>query len=199
VEGCCGIAARAGCWCWGLRGRDCGDRLLDPGGELVDLAAEGVDLVQQHPRQLCMMVVEAAGEGLHQGGVLDAQPPSGQPGQHLGVALASDQRLQHGPAGDAEDVGGHRPKLDQGVLQQLLQPLLVAGALLGQVGAQPGVVPQPADLGGGTNEGRSMPRSFSLHNHTASSLSVLGRPGRCLTWWALTSHTRSPRPSSTCQ
>src|SRR5215213_4701338 len=78
VEGCCGIAAGAGCWCWGLRGRDCGDRLLDPGGELVDLAAQGVDLVQQHPRQLCMMVVEAAGEGLHQRGVLDPEPSSGQ-------------------------------------------------------------------------------------------------------------------------
>jgi hypothetical protein len=137
----------------GLRGRDCGDRLLDPGGELVDLAAQGVDLVQQHPRQLCMMVVEAAGEGLHQRGVLDAEPSSGQLGQHLGVALPGDQRLQHGPARDAEDVGGHRPKLDQGVLQQLLQPLLVAGAVGGQVGTQPGVVPQPADLGGRDERG----------------------------------------------
>jgi hypothetical protein len=78
--------------------------------------------------------------------VLDAQPATGQLGQRLGVALPGDQRLQHGPPGDAEDVGGHRPKLDQGVLQQLLQPLLVAGALGGQVSAQPGVVPQPADL-----------------------------------------------------
>jgi hypothetical protein len=96
-------------------GGDRRNRLLDQHGELVDLAAEGVDLVQQHPRQLCVMIVEAAGEGLHQGGVLDAEPSSGQLGQHLRIALAGDQRLQHGPARDAEDVGGHRGKLDQGV------------------------------------------------------------------------------------
>jgi hypothetical protein len=35
----------------------------------------------------------------------------------------------------------------------LLQPLLVAGAIAGQVGAQPGVVPQPADLGGRDERG----------------------------------------------
>ena len=49
---------------------------------------------------------------------------------------------------------------------------------------------------GGMNEGRSMPRSFSLASHTASSLSVFGRPGTCLTDWALTSQTFSPRASS---
>jgi hypothetical protein len=70
VGGCCGAAARAGCW--GLRGGDRGDRLLDQRGELIDLAAQRVDLVQQHPRQRCVVVVEAAGEGLHQRGVLDA-------------------------------------------------------------------------------------------------------------------------------
>jgi hypothetical protein len=55
-----------------LRGRDRRDRLLNVAGELVDVAAQRVDLVQQHPRQLGVMVVEAAGEGLHQPGVLDA-------------------------------------------------------------------------------------------------------------------------------
>jgi hypothetical protein len=79
--------------------------------------------------------------------VLDAQPAPRELGQHPGVPLPGDQRLQHRPARDAEDVGGHRGQLDQGVLQQLLQPLLVPGALLGQVSAQPGVVPQPADRG----------------------------------------------------
>src|SRR5215212_7621833 len=82
----------AGCW---LGGTDRSDCLLDPHGELVisNLAAEGVDLVQQHPRQLRVMVVEAAGEGLHQGGVLDAEPTPGQLGQQLRIALAGDQRL----------------------------------------------------------------------------------------------------------
>jgi hypothetical protein len=35
----------------------------------------------------------------------------------------------------------------------LLQPLLVAGAVGGQVGTQPGVLPQPADLGGWDERG----------------------------------------------
>jgi len=49
---------------------------------------------------------------------------------------------------------------------------------------------------GGTNEGRSMPRSFNSHNQMQSSLSVFGRPGTCFTSRALTSHTCSPAASS---
>jgi hypothetical protein len=37
-----------------------------------------------------------------------------------------------------------------------------------------------------------MPRSFNLASHTASSRSVLGRPGTCFTSRALTSHTNNP-------
>src|SRR5215218_6253867 len=48
VDGCAWVAARAEGWWRG--GRDGRDRLFDPAGELVDLAAEGVDLVPQHPR-----------------------------------------------------------------------------------------------------------------------------------------------------
>jgi hypothetical protein len=96
-----------------------------------------------------VVVIEAAGQRLHQGATLAAHPPPGQLGEHLGVAPPGDQRLQHRPSGDPHDVGGHRGQLDQGVLQQLLQPLHVPGALGGQVAAQPGVLPQPADLGRG--------------------------------------------------
>jgi len=49
---------------------------------------------------------------------------------------------------------------------------------------------------GGTKLGRSICRSATLHSHTASSLSVLGRPGRCLTSLALTSHGSSSCASS---
>jgi hypothetical protein len=53
---------------------------------------------------------------------------------------------------------------------------------------------------GGTNDGRSMPRSVSFASHTASFLSVLARPGTFLTARALTSCTLSPAASSTtCQ
>jgi len=43
------------------------------------------------------------------------------------------------------------------------------------------------------NEARSMPRSLSLASQTASSLSVLGRPGTFFTSRALTTHTTRPR------
>ena len=49
---------------------------------------------------------------------------------------------------------------------------------------------------GGTKLGRSIWRSATLHNQTASSTSVFGRPGRCLTSRALTSHGSRPWASS---
>ena len=45
------------------------------------------------------------------------------------------------------------PSLIRASSSSLLQPLLVAGAVAGQVGAEPGVVPQPADLGGWDERG----------------------------------------------
>ena len=41
---------------------------------------------------------------------------------------------------------------------------------------------------GGTKLARSICRSATLHNQTASSRSVFGRPGRCFTSLAFTSH-----------
>jgi hypothetical protein len=73
-------------------------------------------VVQQHPRQLGVVVIEAAGQRRHQRSALAAHPPPGQLGEHLGVTLPGDERLQHGAPGDPHDVGGHRPELDQGVL-----------------------------------------------------------------------------------
>jgi hypothetical protein len=48
----------------------------------------------------------------------------------------------------------------------------------------------------GTSDGDSIDRSASLASHTASSLSVFGRPGTFFTWAALTSHTVNPAASS---
>jgi hypothetical protein len=53
-DGCAWAAARGGDGWRG--GRDRRDRLVDPGGELVDLAAQRVDLVQQHPRHKGMVI-----------------------------------------------------------------------------------------------------------------------------------------------
>ena len=83
----------------------------------------GVDLVQQHPGEFGVMVVEPAVERGDQGRVFGLHPAAGQPGEHPRIALPGDQRLDHGPPGHAHDVGGHRRHLDQGVFEQLLQPL----------------------------------------------------------------------------
>jgi hypothetical protein len=128
-------------------GGDRGDQRLNAGGEGVDLHGEGVVLAEQDPGQLGVMGVEPAGQGLHQRGVLDSHPAPGQAGQYLRVALSGDQRPDHRPAGLAHDVGGHRRQLDQGVFQQLLDPLGMPGPVPGQVQPQPGVIPQLADLG----------------------------------------------------
>jgi hypothetical protein len=46
------------------------------------------------------------------------------------------------------DVGGHHRELDAGILQELLDPVLLRGADPDQVGPVAGQVPQPADLVG---------------------------------------------------
>jgi hypothetical protein len=94
------------------------DQFLDPGREAVCLRGQRVDVVQQHPGQFRVVVVEAAGQRLHQGGALAAHPSFGELGKHLGVALPDDQGLQHGPTRDANDVGGHGGQPGQGVLEQ---------------------------------------------------------------------------------
>jgi hypothetical protein len=129
--------------------------------------------------KLGVVVVEAAGERFDQGGVPEAQPPAGERGEHLGVALAGDQRLEHRPPGDTEDVAGDRGELDQGVLEQLLQPLRVPGALLDQVEAQPRVVAQPADLRGRDEEGPQHPALVQLRQPDDIELVGL-RPARHL-------------------
>ena len=78
-----------------LGGGDRGDQLLDPGGELGGLGGQGVDLVQQHPGELGVVVVELPGQRLDQPVVLGPHPAAGQAEKHLRVPLAADQRLQH--------------------------------------------------------------------------------------------------------
>ena len=66
-------------------------------------------------------------------------------GEHLGVGRALDQRVEHRPAGDAEDVGRDAVELDPGVLERLVQPVGLALALLDLRLAIPGQVAQRAD------------------------------------------------------
>ncbi len=128
---------------------------------------------------------------------LGAHPGPGQLGQHLRVPLAGDQRGHHVPAGDPEDVAGHHRQLDLGVLQQLLHPVLLRGRARRPDRSGSGSGPAAAGSArGGTKLGRSICRSATLHSHTASIVSVFGRPGRCLTSLAFTSQTSNPAASS---
>lgn len=75
---------------------DDGDQqVVDAGGEPGDLCVEGVDLVEQHPGQLGVMIVEPAGERLDEGGVLGLHRAAGQTGKPPRVTFARDQCLQH--------------------------------------------------------------------------------------------------------
>src|SRR5919204_6261083 len=69
-----------------------------------------------------------------------------QRSEDLGVMGAGDQRLEHQPPGDAEHLARDRGELDPRVLQRLLQPLDLAGALLDLRLAITGQIPQLADL-----------------------------------------------------
>ncbi len=64
------------------------------------------------------MVIEAPDERLAQDADLGPHPGEGHLGEHLGVAFPGDERLQHPPRRDTEDVGGDRIQLDAGVLEQ---------------------------------------------------------------------------------
>src|SRR5207245_1971495 len=71
-------------------------------------------------------------QGGHEPLVLVAQPAFGQRGQRLGIVAAADERLEHRPAGHAQDVGGDGTKLDVRPLERLVEPLGLAAALLDQ-------------------------------------------------------------------
>jgi hypothetical protein len=87
--------------------RERGDRLVDPAGQLLDLGAERIDPVQHHPQQVAVMVAEVPGQRLPQNAGLAAHGAAGQLRKRGRVALPGDQRLQHRPAGDTEDVADH--------------------------------------------------------------------------------------------
>ena len=93
-----------------------------------------------------MVVLEPAVEGLGEFLALGAHPADGQVRQRPRVALPGDQRLEHRPHRLGVQRGGDRRNLDQGPLQQLLQPGPLPGPVVHQVGAQPGVLPQPPDV-----------------------------------------------------
>ena len=103
------------------------------------------------------------------------------------------------PGRNPEDVGGHHRQLEAGILEQLLHTLLLRGPDPDQVDPVRVRSRSRRMSAGGTKLGRSICRSATLHSHTASSRSVFGRPGRCLTSLALpaTDPNRGPRTGRT--
>ena len=74
-----------------------------------------------------VMVAEPTVECLAQRGEFLAQPSFGQLGEALGVALSCDERVEHGPARNPQDIGGHRVELDASVFEGLVDPLRFRG------------------------------------------------------------------------
>ena len=123
------------------------------------------------------MVVEPSGQRLDQGGPLDLHPAARQIGEPTRVAFPGDQPRQHVPHRQGVQRRRDRRHLDQRVLEQLLQPLPVAGAFAGQIDPQPGVVPQLPDRGGRHEAGPQQPLLGQLGQ--PDSVQLVGfRPSR---------------------
>src|SRR6266568_4396866 len=172
---------------------DEGFLLAAPAGQAaVTLAEEGA-----RAGGTCSGFADRAGQPriASAGGAVVGFPASGL--MHLRAELRPRHQMrgggEHGHV-DA-DIGDHRAELDLRVFQGLLQPLLVTGAVLGHARRYL-VRSRNCRIGlGGTKLGLAMPRSATLASQIASSRSVLGRPGRCLTCLASNSQHRNSSSS----
>lgn len=187
-----------------------GDRQQAGGGlserahQPVDLTVEAgfhrvefVDVVEVHPQQQGVMVVESPHEGFAQRPDLGSHPGQGHLGEHIGIAFPGDQRLQHPPARHPQHVGDDGVQLDAGILEQFLDSLGLPHPLPNDLAAIAGEVAQLGDLGRRDERPRSRPHSSSWASHSESFTSVL-RPGRFLKWAGFTNNNSSLAASRTC-
>jgi hypothetical protein len=63
---------------------------------------------------------KAPGQRVPQGRQLRSELTAGEIGEHGGVGRPRPERLQHGPAGNAQDIIGDRRQLDAGILEDLV-------------------------------------------------------------------------------
>jgi hypothetical protein len=80
---------------------------LDLRVEYRDVGVDPVDAGQHPAQQEPVMVVDMAGERLHQLRNLGAHPGPRHLCENLRVAFPGDQGRHHLPSGDTEDVRGH--------------------------------------------------------------------------------------------
>jgi hypothetical protein len=175
---------------------EAGDQLGKFGVQLGQVGVQGVHPGQHLGEQEGVLVGEEPTERLRQRAEFGAQP---------GRASCASRFGSRSPASSAAGMARpETPKMSLATMlsliwastRQLLDPLGLGGPGRHQVGSVAGQVPQLPDRSWGTKLGRSICRSASLHSQTASSVSVLGRPGRCLTSRALTSQGSNPWASS---
>jgi hypothetical protein len=93
------------------RARERGELGLDLVGKQLDLLVEEVEVGKDRGHDQRMLGVEAADQRLALRRDLLAQLALRQLGQHVRVGGAGDERVQHRPAGGAEDVAGDAVEL----------------------------------------------------------------------------------------
>jgi hypothetical protein len=107
---------------------------------LLDIPLGGFDALQLHGQQEAVVLLDTSLQGADQFGALTAQTSLRQVRHLFGRGLTLDQRPQHGPAGDAKDIGGDAAELDVGGLQQTSDPIENPVPLALQVCAAPGQI-----------------------------------------------------------
>jgi hypothetical protein len=86
-------------------------------GRLAEQKDQGVDAAQHGRAEEAVVIVEVAGQRLAQLRKLDPHPTVSQIGEHPGVTLPGDHRVQHLAAGYAVQVADHRVEFDLRVFQ----------------------------------------------------------------------------------
>ncbi|WP_218105178.1 hypothetical protein [Micromonospora rhizosphaerae] len=105
-----------------------------------DLGGEPVDVGKHHRQDGAVMIGEEPAQRLLQLCDLRPEVALGQLREHPRVALPGDQRVQDQPPGHPEQLTDHRGQRDLGVLEQLLRPLHLPGAIADQTTPVPGQV-----------------------------------------------------------
>ena len=104
-------------------------RFSHDGVELGERVLQGTDDIQMQLEHRAMVFGNASAQCLAQFGVLFSGVALGQRGKPLGIGLAVDNRLEHGPATVSQHVREHAAQLEVGVFEHFLDTQAVLGDL----------------------------------------------------------------------